>query len=116
MVWDYCEVSPLAQTAGSYAGALKWVELVVCHFMGLDSVGATALAIKRSAICINENGAEYDLIITDPPYCDAIPYSDLMDFFYVWLRRTVFGLSPEIDAAMSSVLGPKWDDSVEMAS
>ena len=52
---------------------------------------------------------EFDLIVTDPPYYDAIPYSDLMDFFYVWLRRTLHGLSPEFDAAFQEPLAPKWD-------
>ncbi len=52
---------------------------------------------------------EYDAIITDPPYYDAIPYSDLADFFYIWLRRTAWGLSDEIDAAFGAQLGVKWD-------
>ena len=51
----------------------------------------------------------FDLICTDPPYYDAIPYSDLMDFFHVWLRRALHGLSPETDAAFADPLGPKWD-------
>ena len=51
----------------------------------------------------------FDLICTDPPYYDAIPYSDLMDFFHVWLRRALWGLSPEIDAAFGAPLGPKWN-------
>ena len=51
----------------------------------------------------------YDAIVTDPPYYDAIPYSDLMDFFYVWLRRTIYGLSPEMDAAFCEPLAPKWN-------
>ena len=50
-----------------------------------------------------------DLILTDPPYYDAIPYSDLMDFFYVWLRRSIPGLSAEIETVFSDALGPKWD-------
>ena len=53
--------------------------------------------------------AGFDLICTDPPYYDAIPYSDLMDFFHVWLRRALWGLSPEIDAAFETPLGPKWN-------
>ena len=57
--------------------------------------------------------AEFDLICTDPPYYDAIPYSDLMDFFHVWLRRVLHGLSPEIDAAFAAPLGPKWDTDEE---
>jgi putative DNA methylase len=53
--------------------------------------------------------AKQDLVVTDPPYYDSIPYSDLMDFFHVWLRRTLQGLSDEMDAAFSSPLSPKWD-------
>ena len=47
--------------------------------------------------------------MTDPPYYDAIPYSDLMDFFYVWLRRVLYGDSTEIDEAFFEPLAPKWD-------
>jgi hypothetical protein len=50
----------------------------------------------------------FDLIVTDPPYYDAIPYSDLMDFFYIWLRRMLNGSSPEIIAAFGEPLAPKW--------
>ena len=50
-----------------------------------------------------------DLIITDPPYYDAIPYSDSMDFFYVWLRRSTHGLFAEAESVFSNALGPKWD-------
>ena len=52
---------------------------------------------------------QHDIIVTDPPYYDAIPYSDLMDFFHVWLRRTIPELSHAIGTAFSTPLGPKWD-------
>ena len=58
---------------------------------------------------VMDEDARFDLICTDPPYYDAIPYSDLMDFFHVWLRRTLHGLSPEIDRAFEAPLGPKWN-------
>ncbi len=51
----------------------------------------------------------FDLICTDPLYYDAIPYSDLIDFFHVWLRRAIRGLTPELDAVCKTPLGPKWD-------
>ena len=61
---------------------------------------------------------EFDLICTDPPYYDAIPYSDLMDFFHVWLRRVLHGhcgLKPTLRS--SEPLGPKWNsDENVMAS
>lgn len=52
---------------------------------------------------------EWDLICTDPPYYDAIPYSDIMDYFHVWLRRSTNGLSSTIDGAFSGQTGPKWN-------
>ena len=48
------------------------------------------------------------ILATDPPYYDAIPYSDLMDFFYVWLRRTHHRFLSS-DATLLLPLGPKWD-------
>ena len=71
-----------------------------------------APAGAAAATELQAHGAEdlgFDLICTDPPYYDAIPYSDLMDFFHVWLRRALWGLSPEIDAAFEAPLGPKWN-------
>src|SRR3972149_9457062 len=65
-------------------------------------------ALNQSAIA--HHAAKYDVVVTDPPYYDAIPYPDLMDFFYVWLRRTLHGVSPEMTAAFASKLGPKWDE------
>ena len=52
---------------------------------------------------------QFDLILTDPPYYDAIPYSDLMDFFHLWLRRSLNGLAPELDFAFEEPLSPKWN-------
>ena len=66
-----------------------------------------ATVLRQSATGIQ--AGEFDLICTDPPYYDAIPYSDLMDFFQVWLRRVLNGLSPETDAVFAEALGPKWD-------
>src|SRR5260370_6273369 len=50
-----------------------------------------------------------DVIVTDPSYYDAIPYLDLMDFFYIWLRRALYGISVEMDTAFQESLSPKWD-------
>ncbi len=45
-----------------------------------------------------------DAVITDPPYYDSVPYSDISDFFYVWLRRTLGDVVPD---AFSGPLTPK---------
>jgi hypothetical protein len=49
------------------------------------------------------------VVLTDPPYYDAIPYSDLMDFFYVWLKRTALGLATDVDENLKANISPKWD-------
>ena len=44
-----------------------------------------------------------------PPYYDAIPYSDLMDFYYIWLRRMLTGISDELNHVFAEPLSPKWN-------
>ncbi len=65
------------------------------------------MASRQSAI--ERTDGEFDAIVTDPPYYDAIPYSDLMDYFYIWLRRTLHGMTEQVDAAFNKPLSPKWD-------
>ena len=107
MVWDYCEVNPLSDTTGGFGGMLDWVARFFDHALNATISAPIPTVSRHSALSRPCQGI--DLICTDPPYYDAIPYSDLMDFFYVWLRRTLHGLSPETDAAFATPLGPKWD-------
>ncbi len=103
--WDFAETGILSQTTGSYANQLDWVAQCLEHGQRTSKANS-AQAVQQSALNLSGN---YDAIITDPPYYDAIPYSDLMDFFYVWLRRSTYGLSMKIDTAFREPLGPKWD-------
>ncbi len=106
MVWDYTEVNPLSDTSGNFLGALEWVARFISHTLE-NTNGSPAPAV--CATSATQITGEYDTIITDPPYYDAIPYSDLMDFFHVWLRRSTQGLCVDIDTAFREPLGPKWD-------
>jgi putative DNA methylase len=47
------------------------------------------------------------LISTDPPYYDNIGYADLSDFFYVWLRRSLHAIHPDL---FRTVLTPKTEE------
>ena len=107
MVWDYCEVNPLSQASGGFAGMTDWVARYVDH--ALAALDAAPLPDLRQQSAMELDVADVDVICTDPPYYDAIPYSDLMDFFHIWLRRVCTGLSPETDAAFAAPLGPKWN-------
>ncbi len=107
IVWDFGEANPFSDAGGGFTQQIDWVARYIDH--AIDGTGSSKSSEVRnqSASIIGNSGA--DAIITDPPYYDSIPYSDLMDFFYVWLRRTLNGLTPEIDAAFQKPLSPKWD-------
>lgn len=109
--WDFAETSPLGDTTGGLGGQLEWVSRFLDHSL-IASGGVPAPSVRL----VSAAAAEYegvDLVLTDPPYYDAIPYADLMDFFYVWLRRSLHGLSPEFDAAFHAPLSPKWDQDAQ---
>ena len=106
MVWDYCEVNPLSETTGGFKAMLDWVGRYLDHALAAVATSPAPDIGARSALA--PQPGSIDLVCTDPPYYDAIPYSDLMDFFQVWLRRALHGVSPEIDGVFADPLGPKW--------
>ena len=115
MVWDFCEVNPLSARTGGFAAMAEWVARYLDRTdsaLGLGKNAPAPTLYCRSAIEF-QGRDEFDVICTDPPYYAAIPYSDLMDFFHVWLRRVLHGLSPEIDEVFSEPLGPKWDNEAD---
>ena len=107
ILWDFAEVNPIGETSGSYQSAFEWVALATAYFGAAEERMPTPLPICESAVRAPSH--DIDVIVTDPPYYDAIPYADLMDFFYVWLRRTLHGFSPEIEHVFKDLVTPKWD-------
>lgn len=107
IIWDYAEGNPLGNTTGNWRSCVEWVAGVVEHTTEACGSAPSAEVLRQSAL--EPVAGSFDAIVTDPPYYDAIPYSDLMDFFHVWLRRTTHVLNPTVDRAFDSPLGPKWD-------
>jgi putative DNA methylase len=107
IVWDFTEVEPCSLTSGGYFGAIEWIARFIGHPLTFASKAFLPHIIRNSAI--QGSPDQFDAIVTDPPYYDAISYSDLMDFFYVWLRRTLHDLSFEIDCVFKQPSSPKWD-------
>jgi len=107
IVWDCAEGNPIGELAGSYILCLNRI----CT--GLDTYSEWTISEESPNIervsAIKPRERVFDCIITDPPYYDAIPYSDLMDFFYVWVRRVVFDLNDDYRRAFTENLSPKWD-------
>lgn len=107
ITWDCAESQLLGESAGSYLMCCDRIATALDTYSSWASqLDGLPRAVNGSAT--NAHAIGFDVVVTDPPYYDAIPYSDLMDFFYVWLRRTLFGLSPEYDSIFSSPLAPKW--------
>ncbi len=107
ITWDFAESVVSADSSGGYPGAIEWIALYIGHALLSGKCSPEPTVIQASATRISQTLV--DVIVTDPPYYDAIIYSDLMDFFYVWLRRTLYGFFPEIDRTFSEELTPKWN-------
>ncbi|NHA68756.1 DUF1156 domain-containing protein [Phycicoccus flavus] len=102
MVWDYCEANPLSSSSGNMRDQWTWVAK---SLESLVPAGAGTVAQADAA------SRSYDGVVvsTDPPYYDNIDYSDLSDFFYVWLRRSLRSIYPEL---LSTLLVPKDEELV----
>jgi adenine-specific DNA methylase/REP element-mobilizing transposase RayT len=105
ITWDFTEANIIEGFSGGYSTMLEWLQISLVNVLKAHSHSPLPSVRNQSA---STAGGEIDAIVTDPPYYDAIPYSDLMDFFYVWLRRILNGLSPELDSAFKEPLSPKW--------
>lgn len=102
MTWDFVEVSPFARAAGDLSIATETQAEAIVNLpagSGADAVQADAADRDYSNV----------VVATDPPYYDNIGYSDLSDFFYVWLRRSLRDIHP---ALFSSMLVPKAEELV----
>ncbi|WP_295034773.1 DUF1156 domain-containing protein [uncultured Microbacterium sp.] len=102
MAWDYAEANPFAGSGGDFAEDVAWVERVVDRLPS----GEPAEAANADAAARSYSGV---LISTDPPYYDNIGYSDLSDFFYVWLRRSLRTIHPDL---LGTMLVPKSEELV----
>lgn len=111
ITWDFVESVPIADSSGGYPGGVEWAAEYIEHAAKF-ALAAPSPSITRDSATQSQPG-EFDVVLTDPPYYDAIPYSDLMDFFYIWLRRSTAGLSPKIDHIFSEPTSPKWNHEIQ---
>lgn len=110
MVWDYCEASPFSTLSGNWLNNLKWVTLVVDEISKIDN---PTIVKQGTATNIEYSDKYFDAIIIDPPYYDAVPYSDLSDFFYIWLKRCIGDIYP---SQFSTPLTPKSKEIIQTSA
>lgn len=103
MIWDFAENNPFANAAGDFQVSLGSIIRVVEQF-NTDNQGE-ASQFNAQEDC----GYRNIMISTDPPYYDNIDYADLSDFFYVWLRRCLRDVYPDL---FKTMLVPKAEELV----
>jgi len=97
MVWDYGEANIMANVVGGYETNLEYQ--VKCLLKADSKIKASGFSSQADAQ--TQSISQDKIISTDPPYYDNIGYADLSDFFYVWLRRNLRPLYPQLFAAMT---------------
>ena len=106
IVWDFAEASPLCDAAGDFATTIGNMVRVLEREASLPRRGTVHQASATSQPLPNDS---VQALVTDPPYYDAVPYADLSDFFYVWMRRTLHDVHP---ALFSEALTPKDEEAI----
>ncbi|GAB4282964.1 MAG: DUF1156 domain-containing protein [Oscillatoriaceae cyanobacterium] len=105
MLWDFGEINLLGGSEGYWQGAVNWVLSVMETSRSLNP-GQTQQA-NAAAHPLPDDFAQ--CFFSDPPYYDAVPYADLSDFFYVWLKRT---LPQSLGVPFTDQLTPKDDECI----
>ncbi|GAA1276566.1 DUF1156 domain-containing protein [Sphaerisporangium rubeum] len=102
MLWDYAETQPFGTAAGGFLVSLN---SLVRSLEGVPAKGDVTVE-QGGAVTRSYKGV---VVSTDPPYYDNIVYSDLSDFFYVWLRRSIHSIHPDL---LGTLLTPKSEELV----
>jgi putative DNA methylase len=95
MVWDYAEVNQLARAAGDFSVSLEG------GIRFLEAATSGTLGFAEQADAATQETTSGKAVSTDPPYYDNIGYADLSDFFYVWLRRSLRPVFPDLFATVA---------------
>jgi putative DNA methylase len=110
MVWDFAEAPAWSGSTGGISWCVEYVT-AYCDRESQNCKGA--IVCRGTATALPWSERQFDAVITDPPYYDNVPYADISDFFYVWLKRTIVPLYLE---HFSSELTLKKSEATALAS
>jgi putative DNA methylase len=102
MTWDFAEGNVFGPSSGTPDVMVAAISRAI-GLLPVNSQGGQAIQASAAAASIGS------LVATDPPYYDNVGYADLSDFFYVWLRKSLSNVYPDL---LSTVLTPKTDELV----
>ena len=99
MVWDFAEGNPLGDSSGAWVVFINGI--VKAFAKAFEVVSASANGSAQQADAGRQEISNAKVVSTDPPYYDNVPYADLSDFFYVWLRRSLRTIFPDLFATLA---------------
>lgn len=103
MAWDYAECNIFSSSTGSLNNLLERM------VKGFSILGRGDNGFARQFDAQADTGMRNIMVSTDPPYYNNVPYADFSDFFYVWLRKNIQDIYPEV---FSTMLVPKTEELV----
>ncbi|MBM9518989.1 DUF1156 domain-containing protein [Desulforhopalus vacuolatus] len=95
MTWDFAESNIFSSSSGSFNN------LFVRMIKGFSALGGGLPGVTLQKNATTQNLSRNNVISTDPPYYDNIGYADLSDFFYVWMRRSLKNIYPNLFSTMA---------------
>ena len=95
MTWDFVEGNPLSNSTGNFTGQIDYFTKVI------ENVPSRPMGEVRQQDAQTQTISQNKVVSTDPPYYDNIGYADLSDFFYVWLRRSLRPIYPNLFATVA---------------
>jgi adenine-specific DNA methylase len=104
--WEFAEMNPTIDDGSGWQTSIEYIADVIEQWPPVKGC-ATVSAASATAHPLPDDAA--DLLFTDPPYYDAVPYAKLSDFFYVWLKRALGSVEPDI---FSADVTPKLEECV----
>lgn len=107
IVWDYAEGNPLGESSGAWSVFIDGI--VKAFSKAFELVPAGTSGVVQQANAGQQEISTHKVVSTDPPYYDNVGYSDLSDFFYVWLR---LALKPIFPSLFATVTTPKDEELV----
>ena len=107
MVWDFAEGNPLGESSGAWVVFVEGISKAIGKTFEFVPAKASGHSIQADACAQEVSNAK--VVSTDPPYYDNIGYADLSDFFYIWLRRSLRSVLPEL---FTTVAVPKAEELV----
>jgi len=92
MQWNFCDTSPFIQITGSFLQNINNSKDGLLYLISaFGNKYSRGLVLLDDATILNKLSSKEksSLIVTDPPYYDDVPYAELSDFYYVWLKRAL---------------------------